>query len=386
MVLGVEDTYRVQCVAGLSADGLSSLAQLYLPLIKADGLALYLTLFAERQGNAISHRHRRLLTLLNCTLADFEKARNLLEEYLLLQTYVRETQYVYVLKMPLSTDSFLRSSPFYGIYRKAVGDQEAFVTSTLHADTISLNGCRDVTHPAVYAAAATVPAERPKYTFHADMQDVAFDYDHFFAVTSALVFPMSLRTPEHLYQIGRLATVYGISADRMVLLVGKAVNLATETLDLEKLKMLCGKENPPSEVTKDAYAMSPLSFLQSRMHGAMVPYVDRKVLEHLAMDMHFSNEVINIMIEYILKVSNNKLVGSFVDMVAGEWAREGIHDRRSAQKKAAESLKKTPHGRADVLPAYLQDKETKPARPISADERRKLQQALQETGEEVWNR
>lgn len=388
MELNVEDTYRVKCVSGLSADGLSSLAQLYLPLIKADGLALYMALFAESRGNALAYGHRRLLSLLGCTLMDLEKARNRLEEYLLLKTYERQGQYVYVLKMPLSTEAFLQSASFYGLYQKEVGEKEACATEMMYADAVSLSGYREVTHPVVYRG--TMPVERPltkpNYVFRAEPDTVAFDYEHFFAITTALVFPIALRTRENLYQIGRLATVYGISAERMHLLVGKAVDLAKQSLNLEKLKMLCAKENPSTEITGDIYAMSPLSFLQSRMHGANVPYVDRKLLEHLAMDMHFSNEVINVMVEYILKVSDNKLVSSFVDMVAGEWAREGISDRKAAQKKAAKGLKKTARGRMDVLPAYLQKKEAKSVKQVSVTERKQLQKALQETGEEIWSR
>lgn len=388
METGVEDTYRVKCVSGLSADSLAALAQFYLPLIRMDGLALYMVLFAEERGNALAHTHRRLLSLLDCTLADFEGARNRLEEYLLLQTYVRQGRYVYVLKMPLSVASFCQMSSFYGLYQKAIGTKEASATEMMYADTISLSGYREVTHPVIYSGDVSRVVSVPKATYApvGDMEQVVFDYEHFFAITTALVFPIALRTRENLYQIGRLASVYGISVQRMHLLVGKAVDLSQQRLDLEKLKVLCAKENPPVEVMADAYAMSPLSFLQSRMHGAKVPYVDRKLLEHLAMDMHFSNEVINVMIEYILKVSDNKLVSSFVDMVAGEWAREGINDRQSAQKKAAQSLKKVSRGRTDVLPAYLQKKEMKSIRQVSDAERQRLQQALQKAGEEIWNR
>jgi replication initiation and membrane attachment protein DnaB len=56
--------------------------------------------------------------------------------------------------------------------------------------------------------------------------------------------------------------------------------------------------------------------------------------------MHFSNEVINVMLEYILSVSANRLNPRFVDMVAGEWARDGIETKEQALLQAKKSVSK----------------------------------------------
>ena len=72
--------------------------------------------------------------------------------------------------------------------------------------------------------------------------------------------------------------------------------------------------------SKDPYDLPPISFLISKQNGAAVSMNDKKILERLSLDMHFPSPVINIMIEYILKISDNRLNNRFVDMVSGEWA------------------------------------------------------------------
>lgn len=46
--------------------------------------------------------------------------------------------------------------------------------------------------------------------------------------------------------------------------------------------------------------------------------------------MEFSDDVINEMMEYILKRSENKLRKIFVEMVAGEWARDEVKTKEDA--------------------------------------------------------
>ena len=78
------------------------------------------------------------------------------------------------------------------------------------------------------------------------------------------------------------------------------------------------------------YYLDKDGVLQSKQNGAQVTLGDKKILEHLSLDMHFSSEVINILVEYVLNTSGNRLVPSFVDSVASQWARDGVNDRKTA--------------------------------------------------------
>ncbi|MDO4521455.1 MAG: DnaD domain protein, partial [Erysipelotrichaceae bacterium] len=172
---------------------------------------------------------------------------------------------------------------------------------------------------------------KPRYRFTSvDDTTINFDYERFIASTSALVYPVELRTQENLATIGKLATIYGLSANQMRILVSKCVNLKTMEFNSDKLRILASRTEGTQKASSDVYSLSPVSFLQAKQNGAEVTMTDKRMIEHLSMDMHFSNEVINVMLEYILSVSANRLNPRFVDMVAGEWARDGIETKEQA--------------------------------------------------------
>ena len=201
---------------------------------------------------------------------------------------------------------------------------------------------------------------KPRYRFSVDDTTINFDYEKFISSTSPLVYPVELRTTENMSLIGKLATVYGLSVDQMRILVSRCVSLSTMEFNAEKLKILASRTK--GEVTKaaDVYSLSPVSFLQAKQNGAQVTAADKKLIEHLAMDMHFSNEVINVMLEYILSVSDNRLNPKFVDMVAGEWARDGIETKEQALLETKKQVRKSSQAKTNIkvdMPEYIRQQQ-----------------------------
>lgn len=363
MTLRPKDVYRVEMTENLSEDAISSLITLYLPLMGKDAVLLYLLLHSEGRLQHTQESHSRLFEILNLSADEVETARLHLEEYLLVRTYLQEGEsrnsYIYHLNAPLPSESFLSSHEFVAMYVHALGNRQADNTvAKFVSGSISTSGYKDIT-----VSVRRMPEERfnedsvsfqkvrPSYSFSNEDVDINFDYDHFFATTSDVVFPNILRTRENLELIGKLATLYGLSADRMRILVGHAITLDPAVLDTEKLKNSAARAVPDVTTAKDPYSLPPVSFLMARQNGAMVSQADKRILEKLRMDMHFPNEVINIMIEYILKRSDNRLNSRFVDMIAGEWARDGVRTREDAIK-ATKKNTGTRRKRTDVLPEY----------------------------------
>ena len=140
------------------------------------------------------------------------------------------------------------------------------------------------------------------------------------------------------------------------------------------------KTAPDVTQAKDPYDLPPVSFLQAKQNGAAVSLSDRKLLEHLSVDMQFPPDVINVMIEYILKKSQNRLVKAFVDMVAGEWARDGVTTREQA---FAETRKQTVSYRStkkeDVLPEYMSRDMQNNSEERSAEEIEALMKGLKKS-------
>ena len=393
MELKTGDVYRIECGSFLSDDLTISLFSLYQPLIGRDAAALYMTLYSEGCRQKTQESHARLLAILNMSIDDLERARIRLEEYLLLRVYMQtqetRTSFVYVLNAPLSVSSFLAQKELMGLLAAALGSRQMEMTvAKLQPAGLPGANYREITRAVSHARRSvsydrSVDYSRPekRYRFADADTEINFDYERFLSQTSTLVFPAELRSRENMQLIGQLATVYGLSAERMRILVMRCININAMTFDAKKLKVLCQKTQPDVTQAKDPYSLPPVSFLQARQNGAPVSVADRRILENLSLNMKFSGEVINIMIEYILRVSQNRLVKSFVDMVAGEWARDGVKTREQAFAAA----RKTPPGGGGRktgrdMPEYYERMENSPEEKASDEQLQEVQEMMKRMG------
>ncbi len=392
----MKDTYRIYTTKDLSTSDMDVLMTLYQPLIGGDAVLVYLTLYAESRNTHVGMRHARLMNLMNSIQIDtFEHARMKLEEYMLLRTFVKESDrfntYLYMLHTPLSASDFLSSSLYVNRYIR-VAQKKTYDETISKYGSIALNtgGYQEITvqvknmkeedfdYNVVYTTV------KPKFKFQDEDDTIHFDYEHFFTIAKTSVFPTELRTPEHLATIGRFATLFGLDADQMLINVSKSIYLESMTFDEKRLLELCEHSKPSITISKDPYDLPPASFLQSKQNGAELTHNDKKILERLSLEMHFSPVVINIMIEYILKESDNRLVNKFVDMVAGEWARDGVSTKEEALAETKKVLKKKNIYQNHVkveMPEYMkQQKEgtlkTTPASKEDLEKLRILQEKL----------
>ena len=69
-----------------------------------------------------------------------------------------------------------------------------------------------------------------------------------------------------------------------------------------------------------------------------------KSVESLMGDFNMNPGVVNVLIDYVLRINNNKLVKSFVDSIASQWVRSKILTVEQAMKLAEKEYK----GRKDV--------------------------------------
>ena len=165
---------------------------------------------------------------------------------------------------------------------------------------------------------------------------INFDYAAFLESTSALIFPNELRTEENLRCIGELATLFNISPDDMRILVSRSIDIQLMTFNKDKLRDLCMKQSSQN-TEPDAldYSQSPITFLQAKQNGTAVVQYEKEILTHLMMDLKMPFEVINVMVEYILEISDNRLNKKFVEVVAASWIRNGIKTKDQAIQMAA---------------------------------------------------
>lgn len=391
-----DDTFRVECATAISEDAVVSLMDLYQPLIGGDGILLYLTLHAEARHQRTQTTHRHLARIMNIPLEVLERARFRLEQYNLMQTFCRQLErhcsYIYKLRSPLPTVDFLKTQSYMNTYINEVGRKDSDeVSQRLGNVGIPVEGYRNVTRPYVNSASIRQTAEpvyqtvQPRYVFSDHDETIHFDYEKFITLASPLVFPIHLRTDENLNLIGRLATVYGISPEHMVKMVGSCSTLDGETFNAERLRYLCKKTKPDITSARDPYDLPPVSFLQSRQEGRPLAQGELAILEYLSVTMKFPNPVVNIMIEHILKVSDNRLNRKFAESIAAEWAR----DKVETKEQALAEVRKVPaysrtrrSGRVMELPEYMKE-EPQELKQASSEEISDLKRKLEEHKEKM---
>ena len=342
MSVRLDDTYRVRCRSDLSSDRLVSFMMLYQPIIGGDGILVYLTLMAEARNQKESG-HRRLFSLLQNISADtFERARKRLELNMLVRTYRRHysdhDSYLYVLNLPLGPVDFMAAPSFHHMYVQAMGEKDAKLSERLlcqpsvsmlqYQEVTARNDEdeRDISYQTEYTTV------KPAYVFVGNEDDsINFDYSTFFMNATDLTFPPELHTEQILSQIGRNGTRYGISAQDMLHLVIKGINLSTNQFDPDLFDRVCaGYKTPKNRAIDDPYDLSPLSYLMSRQKGRPVAESDRRIIDYLAQQMQFPNDLTNVLIDYALKKCDNILNFNYVSKVAAAWVRKGIDTRQKA--------------------------------------------------------
>ena len=392
MELKVNDIYRIEANDFISSDLCSSLFVLYQPLIGKDATTVYMTLYSLGLSQKNQENHNRILAILNMDIVEFERARIKLEEYLLLRVYAQtqdaKTSYIYSLNAPLSVHSFFQQKELVSILVNAIGAKNVeLIMNRFLSNDISTNGYENITRAISHTKKArdfdtSIEFSKPekRYNFNQNETDIHFDYDRFLNITSPLVFPAELRTQENMLLIGQLATLYGLTPDRMNIIVKDSVNIDKMVFFENKLKLLSQKSQPDEKDKKDPYQLSPVSFLQSKQNGAAVSLSDRKLLEYLSLKMNFPTEVINVLIEYVLSISQNRLIKSFVESVAGEWARDGVDTREKAFEATKKKLGTPRQTSKKQMPSYYKKlNEQKDEKPTE-DQLGQLEEMMKKMG------
>ena len=110
--------------------------------------------------------------------------------------------------------------------------------------------------------------------------------------------------------------------------------------------------------------MSPYEFLRSKYKGAKPTDRDMSILEMLLIDVKLNPAVVNVLIDYVLRTNNNKLVKSFIETIAGQWKRSGIETALEAMQMAEKEHKKkyknqstkTVKQSKEIVPAWFNEK------------------------------
>ena len=320
---------EVRCIEHLSSEQRQSLNLLYGPLMGKNSICLYE--FLGSIQNLVELEDVYLL--LNMNASQFDIARNLLEQYHLIETYVHEGDMLILLYAPLLPDSFLCHETYSRLYLASVGAKcfdkvkaMLYKDKTVSSSYTKVESPLDVSILDSWNESKEIAFEKVKPTIK---QKYDFDFATLFKGMDR-IFPVRLRTSENLDRIAEMAKIYGIDAKDMRKYVQRSTNPSTHVFDLEKLKDMVMRNRKVMEVSKDPYKMSPVKFLQNKQNGIPVVKSDQALIERLCKEFQFPIEVVNTLIEYTLQQTNQQFSRNYVEKVAASWVRLGVDSRKKA--------------------------------------------------------
>lgn len=420
------DIYQVVNKSMLDESDKLVLNMLYMPIIGNNAVSLYSTLYNELKAssfisNEIPHHH--LISCMSLSLQEIKEARIKLEGIGLLKTYYMEgnvNSYVYELYSPLSANEFFSHPIFNMVLYNNVGKEEYNrLVSYFKMPTINLKGYIDITTPfdmtfksknytPMEVEQNIVKKEKLKLNYELD-----FDFDTLVSSMPKNIFNPKTLTKTNKELIVNLAFLYDLDPITMADIVKTALNEKglIDTNELRKntrkyyqfnngnklpslifrsqpeyLKSHEGDNSKRGRIIKVFENTNPYNFLKSKYKGARPTDRDMRVLELLLVDLKLNPAVVNVLIDYVLKSNNNKLVKSYVETIAGQWKRVGVETAEEAMTLAEKEHNKKMKSKVTLKESKVKNEEKVPVwfdkkiekEDVTEEERRELESLLKE--------
>ena len=375
------DTFIVTNKTVLNSSDLGLLLNLYQPLIGNESVSLYYTLWSyldkmELISNEWTHHH--LLTNMQITINEIEDARIKLEAVGLLKTFLKEgniNSYVYELYSPMSASEFINNPVLATALYNAIGKLEyEKIINFYKIPSLNLREYDDITKnfSDVFGFSNNSINDNLIYDLKKSRHRHIEILSNIDLNTILNLIPDELLNKktinkslkEYIYNI---SYIYNYDNDDMISLIRNSINdmhridkkLLRENAEkyysfdnLGKLPSLIYKNQPEylrkkisddSNRSKMIYMFevtSPYDFINSKYKSGNPTAADLKIIAHLLLDLNLKPGVVNVLVDYVLKINNNKLTRSYVDTIASQWSRSNIETVEDAMKFAESEYKR----------------------------------------------
>lgn len=413
------DNYVVVNKTILTDNDKVNLINLYEPIIGPLAISLYLTLWSDLDRTLTfsdSYNHHHLMTFLKSNLNDIKEARSALEALGLIKTYYKEgdniNYYIYELYSPISAYEFL-NHPILNIvlynnlgvneynnliksYKKVNFKYDDYkdISSKLN-DTFKSSAYNNFNNENI----KNKNSNKPKL-------DNLIDFDVLKESIPNKVLGNNAFNKKTKELINNLAFIYNLDTLKVSEILRLAIDengLINKDLFIKEVRKyyeynnggslptiiyrtqpehLKSPEGDLSSAGKMVYIFentTPYDFLKSKYKNNNPTPRDLKLLEYLALELNMPPAVINVLIDYVLRISDNKLNKAYVETIAGQWTRLGIKTAREAMNQAKKEYKKKPKkeiNKSVKLPTWF-DNEQKDIN-VSEEEKKEIEALLKE--------
>ena len=374
------DIYQVIDKSLLSESDKLVLNMLYMPIIGYSAVVLYIKLQSETKNLVMSEEltHHHLMTSMGLTLDNIKDARLRLEGIGLMKTYYHKgdiNSYVYELYSPVSANEFFNHPIFNVVLYNNVGKAEYNrLLDYFKMPHITLKDYEEITasFDSVYKSRNYTLLELGSENIISKNKlllkyELDYDFDLLISSLPKDIFNEKCLNKSMKELIINLSFLYEIDplvmADIIRASLTEKGNIDKEDLrkntrkyyqfnndnrlpsllfktQPEYLKSASGDNTKRGRIIRVFENTTPTEFLRAKYKGGKPTNSDMRILEMLLSDLKLSPAVVNVLIDFVLKTNNNKLIKAHVETIAGQWKRSGIETASEAMDLAAKEYKK----------------------------------------------
>lgn len=339
----------IENIRSLNNADYAVLSMLYAPLIKESALTLFHLLNALIETKSTLKNERFLIETLHWNRGELLKQRKILEQFLLVRSFEDEHSNLLMKVLPPKSGvDFLKHEVFGRLYSKEMGQQMYEFVNLCFANSHKLKENYEEISEPFKMSVLNDWEENEEEHFNAIKpigevtQNFNFDLVSFLNNCSSLAFPLGARNDATLKEIKELGSIYGVDEKEMILLVARSMDLRSNKLNINRLKSrILNAYQPKVRESENPYELSPIQFLCYKQGGVPVVGADKKIIEDLVRVMKLPDIVVNVLVEYVLKMKNQKLDRSYIEKIAGNWVRLKIdtYEKAVAQCNAVNEVK-----------------------------------------------
>ena len=375
------DTFIVVNKTTLSDKDRNLLMLLYQPILGSTSISLYYTLWSyldksEILSNEWTHHH--ILRDMMISNSELKEAKEKLEAIGLIKTYLKKgniNNYVYELYSPVTASEFINNPLLNMALFNAVGKLEyERIVGYFKLPKINLREYEDVTKKfSDIFAFSSVPLNDNlvydiKKSSYRKLELLSkIDINTILSLISDEILNKKSITRDMKDFLYKISYIYNYDNDDMIELIR---NSTTEkhTIDKKLLQENANKyyrydnmgklpsiiyKNQPEYLRKENLdtsnrsrmihlfeTTSPYEFINSKYKSGNPTSSDLAIISYLLIDLNLKPGVVNVLVDYVLKINNNKLIKTFVEVIAAQWSKSGIETVEAAMEIAEKEYKK----------------------------------------------
>ncbi len=376
------DTFVVVNRTILNENDRKIISMLYQPIIGCIATDLYYTLWADLDKSELlsgEYTHHHLMTSLRIKMDPIIMARKKLEAIGLLKTFLKEgnpNSYVYELFSPISAVEYFNHPILNVVLYNNVGKKEyENLLKYFKVPKINLSSYKEITSSfdEVFESTPGTLYDNLNTDLRTNKTgqikiDSEFDFDLLISSVPNGLISNKTFSREVKDLICNLSYVYNLDALEMKPSILNSIkeNGLIDKNALRKnvrnyyryendnklpsliyksqpeyLKNPIGKDDKRAKMIYVFENTSPYNFLKGANKGAKPAERDLNILEGLLTDFKLNPGVVNVLIDYVLKINNKKLTKNFIEAIASQWKRLNIETVDEAMKAAEKEYKKS---------------------------------------------